>query len=129
MSGFVASVIIMSGNAIAQEFFDTYTGALLARDAKGIAGQYAVPALIEFPGHAVAVSDPAQTEDFFAGAFGQYDGVTDARCSVTVVAETGHSLWADVTWSYDGVPPERNMYQLVRADGGWKIAVLTPLDT
>lgn len=119
----------MSENVIAQEFFDAYTTALLERDAKGIAGRYAVPALIEFPDHPIAVSDPAQTENFFAGAFGQYDGVTDARCTVSVVAETGHSLWADVTWSYDGAPAERNMYQLVRADGGWKIAVLTPLNT
>ena len=43
------------------------------------------------------VTDSAQTEEFFAAAIGQYDGVTRAGPEVTVIAETGHSLWADVT--------------------------------
>lgn len=118
----------MSENSIAHEFFDTYTRALLERDAKAIADHYAVPALIEFPEQAIAVSDAAQTEGFFAGAFGQYEGVTEVNSTVNVIAETGHSLWADVTWSYDDTRAERMMYQLVRAGGAWKIAVLTPLD-
>ncbi|MFB6394920.1 hypothetical protein [Polymorphospora lycopeni] len=117
----------MSENPIARDFFETYTRALLDRDARAIAEHYAVPALIEFPDHPVAVSDAAQTEAFFAGAFGQYEGVTDARADVHVVAATGHSLWADVSWSYDGAPGERNMYQLVGTGQTWKIAVLTPL--
>lgn len=129
VSGFVASVEIMNENTITRDFFDTYTRALLDRDATAIADHYAVPALIEFPDQPVAVSEAAQTEDFFAGAFGQYEGTTDASASIDVVAEAGHSLWADVTWSYDGVPAERNMYQLVRTGESWKIAVLTPLDT
>ena len=128
VSGFVVSVGAMSENTITDEFFETYTHALLARDAKAIADHYAVPALIEFPDQAVPVSATAQTEEFFRSAFGQYEGVSDARAVVEVVAETGHSLWADVTWSYDGAPGERNMYQLVRTQGSWKIAVLTPLD-
>lgn len=119
----------MTTNRIAREFFETYSRALLDRDPKAIADHYAVPALIEFPDQAIAVSDPAQTEDFFAGAFGQYEGVTSTSADIHVVAETGHSLWAEVTWSYNGTPAERNVYQLVRANGGWKIAVLTPLDT
>lgn len=42
--------------------------------------------------------------------------------------ELADSIWADVTWAYDGgVPSERNMYQLVHGDDGWRIAVLTPL--
>jgi hypothetical protein len=78
----------------------------------------------------ITVADAAQTEEFFAGAFGQYEGVSQAHAAVTVVAETGHSLWAVVTWRYDGdVPGERNMYQFVRTAGDWNIAVLTPLDT
>lgn len=117
----------MNENTIAQDFFDSYTHALLGRDAKAIAGHYAVPALIEFPDQPVAVSEAAQTEDFFAGALGQYEGVRDASAAVHVIAETGHSLWVDVTWSYDGTAAERNMYQLVRAGESWKIAVLTPL--
>lgn len=119
----------MSHDIIAREFFDAYTSALLDRDAKAIAGHYAVPALIEFPERAIAVSDPGQTEEFFAGAFGQYEGVSRAEAAVAVVAATGHSIWADVTWNHHGgAPDERNMYQLVRGGEGWKIAVLTPMD-
>jgi ketosteroid isomerase-like protein len=118
----------MSAEAVAREFFDGYTRALLDRDVAAIAAHYAVPALIEFPDQAIAVSDTSQTEAFFAGAFGQYEGVTTASAAVDVVAATGHSVWADVTWSYDGgVPGERSMYQLVRTGDGWKIAVLTPV--
>lgn len=119
----------MSENTVATEFFDSYKSALIDRDAQDVAGHYAVPALIEFPGQAIAVSDAAQTEQFFAGAFGQYDDVTDVDAAVRVVAATGHSLWVDVAWDHHGgAPDERNMYQLVRVDDGWKIAVLTPLD-
>lgn len=110
------------------EFFDTYSRALIDRDAAAIADHYAVPALIEFPGQRVLVTDASQTESFFAGAFDQYEGVTEADAAVSVVASTGHSIWADVTWAYQGgAPDERNMYQLVQTDDGWKIAVLTPL--
>lgn len=111
-------------------FFDTYTRALLDRDAQAIADHYAVPCLIKFPGQAIAVSDRRQTEEFFLGAFAQYADVTAADTTVTIVAETEHSIWADVSWNHHGgAPNERNMYQLVRnGDGKWQIAVLTPLD-
>lgn len=128
-SGFAASVDVMSANTTPQEFFDTYTRALLDRDAAAIADLYAVPALILFPEQAIAVSDSRQTEEFFTAAFGQYEGVSEARADVDVVAETGHSRWADVTWFHDGTRAERLIYQLVRSAGDWKIAVLTPLDT
>jgi ketosteroid isomerase-like protein len=121
----------MNEHTIAREFFETYTRALLDRNADAIAALYAVPALIAFPGQVIAVADRAQTAAFFASAFGQYDGVTDARAAVDVVAETGHSVWADVTWTYTGpAPGERNMYQLLRdEDGTWRIGVLTPLSS
>ncbi|WP_181273957.1 nuclear transport factor 2 family protein [Brevibacterium oceani] len=110
------------------QFFDAYTRALLDRDATAIADHYAVPALIEFPGQRILVTDAGQTEQFFAQAFGQYEGVTEIDADVAVVASIGHSIWADVTWRYrGGAPDERNMYQLVQIDDGWKIAVLTPL--
>ena len=102
---------------------------ILDRDAQAIAEHYAVPALIEFPEQAIAVSDARQTEEFFAGAFGQYEGVSRTDAAVEVVAATGHSIWADVSWHHHGgVPDERSMYQLVRNDDKWTIAVLTPLD-
>lgn len=113
---------------IQTEFFDSYTTALLDRDAAAIADLYAVPGLIEFPGQRIAVTDTKQTEEFFTGAFGQYAEVTEAEAKVSVVAATEHSIWADVTWHYHGgADDERNMYQLVRTEAGWKIAVLTPL--
>lgn len=118
----------MTENATADQFFETYARALLDRDAAAIGAQYGVPALIEFPDQRVAVTDSSQTEGFFNGAFGQYEGVAEAHARVDVVAETAHSIWADVTWTYDGgAPAERNMYQLVRVGDAWKIAVLTPL--
>lgn len=123
------SVRAMPANTVAQEFFDAYTRALLERDAKALAEHYAVPALIEFPGRRIIVSNARQTEEFFTGAFGQYEGVSAADAAVEIVAATGHSIWADVTWNHHGdAPNERNMYQLVRTGEGWKIAVLTPLD-
>ncbi|QGH70903.1 hypothetical protein GCE65_02965 [Pseudactinotalea sp. HY158] len=88
-----------------------------------------MPALIEFPEQAIVVSDPRQTEEFFAGAFGQYAGVSATDAAVAVVAASRHSIWADVTWNHHGgAPDERNMYQLVRSGEDWKIAVLTPLN-
>ena len=119
----------MSEYSIARKFFDAYTRALLARDAKAIAEHYAVPALIEFPEQAIAVSGADQTEEFFAGAFGQYEGVSATEAAVEVVAATSHSIWADVAWNHHGgASDERLMYQLVRSGEDWKIAVLTPLD-
>lgn len=118
----------MTAIQTATDFFDRYARALLDRDAAAIAGHYAVPSLIVFPGQSIAVSDVAQTEQFFAGAFAQYDGVTTAEPTATVVASASHSLWVDVTWGYDTAPPERNLYQLVHTDEKWQIAVLTPLE-
>ncbi len=122
-------MVVMSQHDIAREFFDTYTRALLARDAKAIASHYAVPALIVFPQQLIAVSDVVQTEGFFTSAFSQYEAVSVAQASVEVAAATSHSIWADVAWDYQGgAPNERNMYQLVRDGDAWKIAVLTPLE-
>lgn len=115
-------------NEVATEFFAAYAQALLDRDAEAIAAHYAVPALIEFPGQRIVVTDAAQSVKFFAGAFAQYEGVTEADAAVEVTAATGHSIWADVTWDYhEAARGERNMYQLVRIEDEWKIAVLTPL--
>jgi hypothetical protein len=108
--------------------FDRYQAALLDRDAAQIASMYAVPALILFPGSSVAVTDQAQTEQFFSASFGQYDGVTEVDHTLVIIAEAAHSVWADVTWSYGGHPRERFCYQLVTSADGLQIAVLTPLD-
>ncbi len=113
---------------VVREFFARYAEGLLRRDAEVVADMYAVPALIAFPGRTIAVSERTQTRDFFAAGWGAYEGVDEADPRVIVVAQTGHSVWADVTWSYGGQPRERYIYQLLNGPSGWQIAVLTPLD-
>ncbi|MDF0531595.1 hypothetical protein P0W64_12310 [Tsukamurella sp. 8F] len=114
--------------ARARDFFDDYRDALLARDIDRIAAAYHCPALIAFPAQVVAVTAPAQTRTFFENAVGQYAGVTRARGDVTVLAATEHSIWADVTWDYDGAAPaERMVYQLLDTGDEWLIGVLTPV--
>ncbi len=112
-------------NIKADQFFERYSAALLARDAKVIAGMYAVPSLILFPGQAIAVSDAKQTEEFFAASWGQYEGVDAIDKQIVVMCEAPGSLWADVTWSYGGQPRERFCYQLVEGTDGYQVAVLT----
>lgn len=111
----------------AQEFFERYAAALLARDERAIAGMYAVPALILFPGQSIPVSDAQQTEQFFAASWGQYAGVDEVSHTITIMGEAPHSIWADVRWSYDGAERERFCYQLLDGPDGVQIAVLTPL--
>ena len=106
-------------------FFERYAAALLARDASAIAGMYAVPSLILFPGTSIPVSDSRQTAAFFAAAFGQYDGVTDVEKQIAIMGEAPGTVWADVTWSYGGRPRERFCYQLTETAEGYRIAVLT----
>ena len=127
VSGLLASVRSMTETTMVTEFFEHYTEALMARDERRVARLYAVPGPILFPGQSLAVSDAAQTEQFFASAWGQYAGVTQTHTDLTVVAETPASVWVDVTWNHVGAPPKRPMYQLVDTGGAWKIAVLTPL--
>lgn len=112
----------------AQEFFDTYARALVARDAEAVADLYALPSLVLFPGQSLPVSDREQVRAFFADAAAQYGEVSEAVPSVRVIASTpDHSIWADVTWSYDGTERERFVYQLVHDHGSWLVAVLTPM--
>src|SRR5690606_12754860 len=111
---------------IAHDFFDRYEAALLARDAKAIAGMYAVPSLILFPGNRVLVTDARQTEEFFASSWGQYKGVDEVAKHIVIMADAPASIWTDVTWSYHGKTQERFCYQLVEGAGGYQIAVLTP---
>jgi hypothetical protein len=108
------------------EFFDRYAAALLARDEAGIAALYAVPSLILFPGQPVAVSDPKQTEQFFAASWAEYDGVDTIDKTVLTVMDGPGTAWADVTWTY-GSAREHFCYQLVERPTGLQIAVLTLL--
>jgi ketosteroid isomerase-like protein len=109
------------------EFFERYQSALLARDEQAIAELYAVPSLILFPGQSLVVTGQEQTEQFFAAAWGQYDGVTAVDRAVEIMGEAPGTVWAVVTWSYEGRPRERFCYQLVDGPSGYQIGVLTPM--
>lgn len=114
--------------AVTGDFFDRYAAALLARDEQAVARMYAVPGLILFPGTTIPVTAQEQTAEFFAASWAQYEGVQEAQPRVAVLAEGPASIWADVTWSFDGAVRERFCYQLVPGDdGAHRIAVLTPL--
>lgn len=110
------------------QFFERYASALLARDEQAIAGMYAVPALILFPGTSTVVSDAGQTAAFFASSWSQYDGVDAVDKQLVVMGEAPGSVWVEVTWSYDGTARERFCYQLIAGPDGYQIAVLTPMD-
>jgi ketosteroid isomerase-like protein len=109
------------------QFFERYAAVLLARDARAVAEMYAVPSLILFPGNAISVNDRKQTEEFFASAWEQYEGVEMVDRQITLMGEAPGSVWADVTWSYNGEPQERFCYQLVEGEHGYQIGVLTPM--
>jgi hypothetical protein len=117
----------MTSRDVANEFFERYAAALLARDEKAIADMYAVPSLILFPGRSIVVGDARQTEEFFAASWGQYDGVDAVDKQIVIMGEAPGSLWVDVTWSYDGEARERFCYQLVPGPDGYQITVLTPM--
>jgi hypothetical protein len=111
----------------AHQFFDHYAAALLARDEKAVATMYSVPSLILFPGTSIPVGDASQTEEFFAASWSQYDGVEAVDKQITIMGEAPGSIWADVTWSYNGEARERFCYQLIKGTDGYQIAVLTPM--
>jgi hypothetical protein len=111
----------------AHRFFERYASAPLAGDEKAIADMYAVRSLIVFLGESIPVSDVRQTEEFFASSWCQYDGVDSIDQRMVVMAEAPGTLWADVTWSYEGRPQERFCYQLVERGDGYQIDVLTPM--
>jgi hypothetical protein len=109
------------------EFFERYAAALLARDSRAMSELFAVPSLILFPGNPVPVTDRAQTEQFFAASWVQYEGVDSIEPRVRVLADAPWSVWADVAWTSGGGPRERFCYQLTDGPDGYRIAVLTPL--
>ncbi len=111
-----------------EEFFERYAAALLARDAAAVAQLYAVPGLILFPDISIPVTDPSQTEQFFASAWQQYEGIDAASREIVIMGEAPNNVWADVTWRYGGEAGERFCYQLIAAPAGYQIAVLTPME-
>lgn len=113
--------------ATVHEFFDRYAAALLARDERVVAAMYAIPSLILFPGQSIAVTDSRQTEEFFATAWAQYQGINEIEKRLVIMDTTPHSVWVDVTWFHHSEARERFCYQLITRSDGYQIAVLTPL--
>lgn len=99
-------------NEVHTQFFDSYTRALIDREAAAIAELYAMPALIEFPGQRILVTDAGQTHDFFAQAVGQYDG--GYRCRGGCIDRTQHlgRRHLNLPWR----SPRRAEYVPARAD-------------
>lgn len=110
-----------------ERFFDRYADALLARDTQAMGRMYAVPSLVLFPGRTLLVTNARQTEEFFASAWDQYEGVDAVAKQLVIMGEAPGSVWADVTWSYGGRARERFCYQLVEEGEEYRIAVLTPM--
>ena len=111
-----------------ESFFARDAEALLARDEQAVADLYAVPALVLFPGTAIAVSDRARTAAFFASSWARYEGVDTADPMITVMGEGAVGVWADVTWDHGHGSAEGFCYRLVAGEDGYRIAVLTLLD-
>ena len=82
----------MNADTIAHDFFDTYSHALVARDADAVSSLFATPALILFPGPSIAVQEPSQTADFFLQAWEQYDGIKHTTTDIKVLAQTQYSV-------------------------------------
>ena len=108
-------------------FFDRYAAALLARDEVAVAALYAVPALVLFPGQAIAVSDRTQTEEFFASSWAQSEDVSKPSVTSASWPRATTPCGPMSAGRYDGAERERFCYQLARKDDGWQVAVLTPL--
>jgi ketosteroid isomerase-like protein len=113
-------------------FLDRYADALAAGDLPGIAGCYAVPALVVGDAATIPVTEPAQVEAAFAGAADAYraQGLVGIRPELRAVDPLTATLTlVDVGWSYlDEAGSARQhtsyRYLLRRADGGLGIQVV-----
>jgi ketosteroid isomerase-like protein len=118
-------------------FLDRYARALSEIDLDALADCYHYPALAVTRLGCQAITDPAQTREFFAanGAAYKARGIESVRITRPRASYDEDGLWvglADLE-NLDGegrhVGTEHNAYQLLRGgDGRWRIAVTTPLD-
>jgi ketosteroid isomerase-like protein len=113
-------------------FLDRYADALAAGDLPGIAGCYAVPALVVGDAATIPVTEPAQVEAAFAGAADAYraQGLVGIRPELRAVDPLTATLTlVDVGWAYldEGGAARQHTpsrYLLRRADGGLGIQVV-----
>jgi ketosteroid isomerase-like protein len=117
-------------------FLDRYAGALAAGDLPGIAGCYALPALVVGDAATIPVSEAGQVEAAFAGAAEAYraQGLVGIRPEVLAIDPLTAALtMVEVRWAYlDDAGNARQhtsyRYLLRRADSG-RLGIQVVIDT
>jgi ketosteroid isomerase-like protein len=117
-------------------FLDRYAGALAAGDLPGIAGCYALPALVVGDAATIPVSEAGQVEAAFAGAAEAYraQGLVGIRPEVLAIDPLTAALtMVEVRWAYldeAGNPRQHTSYRylLRRADSD-RLGIQVVIDT
>jgi hypothetical protein len=117
-------------------FLDRYGGALAAGDLPGIAGCYALPALVVGAAATIPVAEAGQVEAAFAGAAEAYraQGLVGIRPEVLAIDPLTAALtMVEVRWAYlDEAGNARQhtsyRYLLRRADSG-RLGIQVVIDT
>jgi ketosteroid isomerase-like protein len=115
---------------------DRYAGALAAGDLPGIAGCYALPALVVGDAATIPVSEAGQVEAAFAGAAEAYraQGLVGIRPEVLAIDPLTDALtMVEVRWAYldeagDARQHTSYRYLLRRADSG-RLGIQVVIDT
>jgi ketosteroid isomerase-like protein len=117
-------------------FLDRYAAALVGGDLPGIAGCYALPALVVGDSNTVPVAETGQIEAAFAGAADGYraQGLVGARPELRAVDPLTAALTlVDVRWAYldaDGRERQHSEYRyLLRRTGPGELAIQVVVDT
>ncbi|HUP17318.1 MAG TPA: hypothetical protein VM848_14860 [Acidimicrobiia bacterium] len=112
----------------ANQFFECYAAALLARDKAAMAGMYAIPSLILFPGN----FDSGDRCPPNRGVLRRLPGaVRRSRFSRPAGSDHGRGSGDCMGRRHlvlSGPTPERFCYQLIEGADGYQIAVLTPME-
>ena len=123
-------------DAEVEAFLDGYAGALAGGDLPGIAGCYALPALVAGDDAAIPIAEAAQVEAVFAGAAEAYraQGLVGIRAELRGVDRlTPNLLLADVGWAYldqGGKARRRSSYRyLLRRSAGGRLGIQVVVDT
>jgi ketosteroid isomerase-like protein len=117
-------------------FLDRYAGALAAGDLPGVAGCYALPALVVGDAATIPVSEAGQVEAAFAGAAEAYraQGLVGIRPEVLAIDPLTAALtMVEVRWAYldeagDARQHTSYRYLLRRADSG-RLGIQVVIDT
>jgi hypothetical protein len=117
-------------------FLDRYGGALAAGDLPGIAGCYALPALVVGDAATIPVAEAGQVEAAFAGAAEAYraQGLVGIRPEVLAIDPLTAALtMVEVRWAYldeAGNAGQHTSYRylLRRADSG-RLGIQVVIDT